>query len=1004
MSTRLTSGGRLIDRSRPVSFRFNGARLHGCEGDTLASALLANDRVVVGRSFKYHRPRGIVTSGPEEPNALLSLGEGSRFEPNTRATVAELSDGMTVLSQNHWPSLEFDIGRLADKLSRFLPAGFYYKTFIWPRPAWVSMYEPLIRRAAGLGKPPRERDPDRYEHCNVHVDVLVIGGGIAGLLATREFARSGSRVLLLEQSAHWGGRSVNECEGIDGISADKWIQDLVGELGGTQSARLVNRTTCTGIYDHGYALALQRSASDIGAHTVVRQRLWRIRAKRIVLASGAIERPVCFAGNDIPGVMLASAVRDYVLDYGVSPGDRTVVLTNNDDAYRTAFALVEAGLTVSAILDIRPSNDGPAAQRARHLGIPVETGKAIAAVKGSPRITGVSICAHAGEGAILQNIDCDCVAMSGGWSPTAHLWSHCGGQLKWDAENVMFRPDIGRPPRDSKGHPVVFAMGAANGNLRAADAINDVVDTVPAILRSLGLRADSTVAPIVNDDSDIPTISAWVSPNGMRKQDRSRAWVDFQNDVKVSDIDLATLEGYTSSEHAKRYTTLGMATDQGKLSNVNGVALLSKALNLGECEAGTTTFRPPYTPVSLGAVSGDAREELFKPVRKTPMDGWHADNRAVWEPVGDWRRPYCYLNDSSESVSDAVRREAMAVRKSVGILDATTLGKILVKGKDAGRFLDMLYTNMMSTLKPGRCRYGLMCNENGFLMDDGVVARIDEETFLCHTTTGGADHVHAWMEEWLQCEWWNWKVYTANLTEAYAQIGIAGPNARRLLQKLGGLDLDAGSLPFMSWTAGRLGKFDAKVYRISFSGEISFEIAVSAGTGPDLWMALLEAGQEFGVQPYGTEALHVLRAEKGYIMIGDETDGTVIPQDLGLEWAVSKKKRDFLGKRAQERPHMRDPGRWKLVGLKTVDSSAELPSGSHAIGTGKNAHGHNEMFGRVTSSYFSPILNRTIALALIRRGPERMGEVLHFSTRDGPVDARVTDTVFYDPEGTQLNA
>ena len=616
----------------------------------------------------------------------------------------------------------------------------------------------------------------------------------------------------------------------------------------------------------------------------------------------------------------------------------------------------------------------------------------------------VSVCAHAGEGSALNEIECECVAMSGGWSPAAHLWSHCGGKVAWDAPGAMFRPDRAAPPLDSEGNPVVLPVGAANGELFAAGAVQDALAAASSLIKELGLKDDPSEAPRIGEDQVCPVQAAWIAPSGLKESVRSKAWVDFQNDVKVSDIELAAREGYVSAEHAKRYTTLGMATDQGKLSGVNGVGLLSRTLNLGECQAGTTTFRPPYTPIALGAIAGDAKGELFKPERRTPMDDWHDGQGAFWEPVSDWRRPYCYRQSDEETVSDAVAREVLAVRRSVGILDASTLGKILVKGPDAGKFLDMVYTNMMSSLEPGRCRYGLMCNENGFLMDDGVVARIDAETFLCHTTTGGADHVHAWMEEWLQCEWWNWKVYTANVTEAYAQIGVAGPEARRVIERLGGMKIDSKSLPFMHWAKGKLGSFDAKAFRISFSGELSFEIAVRADQGLALWESLMEAGQEYGIQPYGTEALHVLRAEKGYIMIGDETDGTVTPQDLGLNWAISKKKEDFLGKRAQARPHLNCPDRWRLVGLRTIDSSAELPSGSHAIAEGFNAHGHKRMVGRVTSSYLSPTLNRTIAMGLVERGPDRMLEVLKFSTPGGEVEAQICGTVFYDPEGKQLHA
>jgi len=496
----------------------------------------------------------------------------------------------------------------------------------------------------------------------------------------------------------------------------------------------------------------------------------------------------------------------------------------------------------------------------------------------------------------------------------------------------------------------------------------------------------------------------WVMPQGADIAKRMKMWLDYQNDVKVSDVQLAVREGFESVEHTKRYTTLGMATDQGKLSNINGLAVLSQSLNAEIPQVGTTTFRPPYTPISMGSIGGEARGDLFQPVRKTPMHDWHLTNGAYFEPVGHWRRPYCYQRDS-ETIEQAVQREVRNTRQALGLLDASTLGKIIVKGPDAGKFLDMMYTNVMSNLAVGKCRYGLMCSENGFLTDDGVVARLDDDTWLCHTTTGGSDRIHAHMEDWLQCEWWDWKVYTANVTEQFAQIAVVGPNARMLLEKLGGMDVSKEALPFMNWADGTIGGFDARVFRISFSGELSYEIAVPASRGQAFWEALVDAGKEFGLMPYGTECLHVLRAEKGFIMIGDETDGTVIPQDLGLDWAISKKKTDYLGKRAQERSHMIDANRWKLVGLETLDGSV-IPDGAYAVDLGANANGQRNTQGRVTSSYFSPTLGRGIAMGLIERGPDRLGDVIDFPTIDGTgtvIKARVVDPVFFDKAGEKQN-
>jgi sarcosine oxidase, subunit alpha len=990
MSTRLQKGGRLIDRTKPMSFTFNGKRLQGFAGDTLASALLGADQMLMGRSFKYHRPRGVVASGAEEPNGLVGMGEGARFEPNQRVTTTELFEGAVTASQNHWPSLEFDVGVINNAMARFLPAGFYYKTFMFPRFAWKHVFEPVIRRSAGLGKVPVERDADRYEYAYAFADLVIVGGGIAGLSAALQAGRDGKRVIVLEQNRHWGGRAPMDAVEIDGKSASDWVKGAVEVLDKMANVTLLRRTMASGLYDHGYIMGYERIADHTPGDGRPRHRLWRIRAGHVVTATGAIERPISFAGNDIPGVMLASAVRDYVANWAVSPGDRTVIVTNNDDAYRTALALLDAGLVVPAIIDVRTSAKGALPDAARARGIRVLEGRGIAKVKGNKRVTGVSLCSQAGEGAELESIACDAVAMSGGWSPVVHLWSHCGGKLIWDAARAMFRPDPAKPATGADGQPMVTAVGSANGALTADEVLADVA-------KAMGGKAAKT-----NAVGEAETEAVWIMPQGAGPTLRAKMWLDYQNDVKVSDVQLAAREGYESVEHTKRYTTLGMATDQGKLSNINGLAVLSDALNRGIPQTGTTTFRPPYTPISMGAIAGEARGEIFQPLRQTPMHAWHDANGADWEPVGLWRRPYTYLR-AGETVHDAVTREINNTRQNIGLLDASTLGKIIVKGPDAGKFLDMLYTGVMSTLPIGKCRYGLMCSENGFLSDDGVVARLSEDTWLCHTTSGGADRIHGWMEDWLQCEWWDWKVYTANLTEQFAQIAVVGPKARLLLEKLGGMDVSREALPFMEWRDGILGGFRARVFRISFSGELSYEIAVPASEGLAFWEALHKAGQEFGLMPYGTECLHVLRAEKGFIMIGDETDGTVIPQDLNMAWAISKKKPDYLGKRAQERSFMASPDRWQLVGLETVDGSV-IPDGAYAVAEGVNANGQRNTQGRVTSSYHSPTLGKGIAMGLVKHGPARMGEVLDFPVDNGRVvKARIVDQVFYDKEGAKQN-
>ena len=704
--------------------------------------------------------------------------------------------------------------------------------------------------------------------------------------------------------------------------------------------------------------------------------------------------------------MLAGAVRDYIALWGVAPGREIVVFANNDDAYRTAIAAYQVGLKVAAVIDSRPEAGGELPDAVRGFGVPVHTGAVIAKAEGGKAVEAVKIGVKTPEGRIggaLTKIKCDCVAMSGGWSPVVHLWSHCGGKLRWDDMRAMFRPapDRGAPTGDD-GEANTACAGAANGFLSTSDGLKDAVEAGREAAKALGVKIGrKPAAAKVTEPAMAPIRPMWFAPSVGKYAHGTKHFLDYQNDVTAADVELAAREGYESVEHTKRYTTLGMATDQGKLSNINGLAILANSLNAPIPEVGTTTFRPPYTPLSIGSIVGRDMGDLFKPVRKSPIHDWSDANGADWEPVGDWRRTFCY-RQGEEDRHAAVTREVKAVREKVGMLDASTLGKMIVKGPDAGRFLDMMYTNMMSTLKPGRCRYGLMCNENGFLFDDGVVARTGEDEFLCHTTSGGADRVHAWMEEWLQTEWFDMKVYVANATEQFAQIAVVGPKAREVIASLTDMDVTDAALPFMAFANGELAGVPVRIYRISFSGELSYEIATPAHHGQRLWDAIRDAGKGNGITPYGTEALHIMRAEKGFIMIGDETDGTITPQDLGLGWAVSKKKEDFIGKRAQARSHLTDPKRERLVGLATEDPKRVLPDGAYAVKDPTAAT--PEIIGRVTSTYFSPTLDRSIAMALVIDGPERMGDVIAFPVEGGDViRAKIVSPVFYDPEGEKQN-
>ncbi len=990
-SNRLQNGGALIDRLHQIKFFFDGKPYKGYPGDTLASALLANGVKLVNRSYKYHRPRGVISAGPEEPNALVNLGAGATHEPNIRMTQIELHDGLEATSQNRFPSLDADVGVLNAAASRLYPAGFYYKTFIHPRHAWKYLFEPVIRRIAGLGKAPTQADTSQYEHTYAFCDVLIAGGGIAGLIAAKTAGEAGARVILAEQTERLGGRLlVDDDAEIDGKPARVWLDETIDALQTMDNVTIRLRTCCSAAYDHNYCLLYERSG-DRGEAAQVRHRLWRVRAGRVIAATGMIERPIAFHYNDVPGIMLAGAVRDYVKLWGVSPGEKTVVYTTNDDGYRTALALHEAGCRIRAILDSRRDPQGALVEKVRAAGLEIRPNTGIGKAKAKRnRLDHIETVNFDKPDAPGKTMYCDCVAMSNGWSPVIHLYSHSGGKAVWDEDAVMYRPDPDNPPRGKDAEAMVFAAGGASGALTTDTVVAQASEVTAEALTQLGMQANGTV-PEVSAVSEEAIVPVWSTPSPGKAGLGAKHFLDYQNDVTVADVVLAAREGYESVEHAKRYTTLGMATDQGKLSNINGHAILGKTLGKKMAEVGTTTFRPPYTPVSFGAIAGRETGNLFKPVRRTAMHDWHADHGADWEPVGDWRRPYRY-QQGSEDRDTSIRRECLRVRNSVGVLDASTLGKIIVKGPDALKFLDMMYTNMMSSLKPGKCRYGLMNNENGFLMDDGVVVRLDEDTFLCHTTSGGADRIHSWFEEWLQTEWFDLKVYVANITEQFSQIAIAGPKA---LELLGALDsnIDFASVPFMGMAAGTVEGCPVRVFRISFTGELSYEFAVPVSFGLTLWKKLHAAAEALGGGVYGTEAQHILRAEKGFVVIGDETDGTVTAHDVGMSWAVSKKKEDFIGKRAMQRSDLIRADRKQLVGLLTEDPHEVLPDGAHGVENGK-------AIGHVTSSYFSPSLNRSIAMALINGGQGRFGEVIRISTaKNKTVRAVICDPVFYDKKG-----
>ena len=998
---RSATGGR-IDRDTPVSFTFDGRTYQGYQGDTLASALLANNVHLVGRSFKYHRPRGILAAGSEEPNALVRVGRGAHAEPNLRATQVEIHDGLYAESQNRFPSLKCDVGAVNSALQSFFPAGFYYKTFMWPASMWMT-YEHVIRRAAGLGRVADEHDdPDRYERIHARCDVLVAGGGVAGLMAALQAARSGARVILADEQNEFGGWLLGEADvTINGGAPASWIAGVIAELGAMEDVTLLPRTTVFGYMDHNF-LTLTESVTDHMANPpahLPRQRLWKVRAGQTVLAQGAHERPLVFAGNDLPGVMLSGAVRTYVTRYGVVPGNRTVVFTNNDDAYRTALALHYAGAHV-LVVDLRRDLRGELVKSIRAAGIEVLSGHAVTIASGTQHLARVEI-APVGEGgsAILDDpfhMDCDLLAMSGGLSPAVHLHSQARGKLGWDERLLCFTP--------TTVHEASFNAGAGNGVFDTEKAIADGLKAGSAAVKAAGLTVSNTEAPGVEaPNQSWRPLAAWKISNGHGPGQGPKAFVDFQNDVTASDVSLAAREGYQSVEHLKRYTTLGMATDQGKTSNINGLAILADALGREIPEVGTTTFRMPYTPASIGAIAGRDIGTLFDPTRLTRMDDWHRANGATFEHVGQWMRAW-YYPKQGETMQDAVNREVLAARTTAGILDASTLGKIDIQGPDAAEFLNRLYTNSWLKLGIGKCRYGLMLKDDGMVMDDGVTTRLAENHFHMTTTTGGAAGVLDWMEEWLQTEWPEMKVYLTSVTEEWSVATLSGPNAAKILQAAGiDISLDPAEFPFMSMREAHIAGLPVRLFRISFTGELSYEINIRARHGLALWTHLMAAGEEFGLTPYGTEAMHVLRAEKGFIIVGQETDGSVTPQDLGMDWIVSKVKPDFIGKRALERASMAAEDRKQLVGLRTRERNRVIPEGAHAV-LDPDEGMPMTMLGQVTSSYYSPNVGGSIAMAMLKGGRALMGGTVYLPMLDGDViEAEVVEPLFFDPKGERIN-
>jgi len=976
-------GKGLIDRKQPLTFTFNGDTYQGYEGDTLASALVANGVKLVGRSFKYHRPRGILTCGSEEPNALVTLRKGAHAEPNTRATSIELFDGLDATSQNHIGPLKHDLLAANDLMAPFFSAGFYYKTFMWPAAFWEKLYEPMIRRAAGLGKLSLQEDPDCYAKGFLHCDVLIIGAGPSGLAAALTAGRAGAEVILADEDFRFGGRLTMETLGVDDMSGIDWVAKAIDELGSMPNVRLMPRTTIYGVFDNGIFGALERKTDHLASSDgKPRQVLWRVYSKQSILCAGATERSMAFANNDRPGIMMAGAVRAYANRFDALAGKQVAVLTNNDDGWRTAHDLTEAGAQNVSIIDTRASTDNVAPA-----GVDVFHGKHVVNTRGRHGLTSITLSNQ-------QVLNADCLAVTGGWNPNVHLTCHQRSRPEWREDIASFVPGAGLPVG-------MRVAGAANGALTLAKALQEGQDFATTALADLGIQAKSGPAPRAEDEA------SEISPfwhTGETTSAYKRAWVDLQNDVTVKDIFQSHREGFRSVEHLKRYTTLGMATDQGKTANILGLAVMAEASGKTIPETGTTIFRPPYTPVPIGAFAGNSRGKEFRPTRNTPSHRWAQEQGAVFTEVGNWLRAQWYPKPGETHWRESVDREVLQTRASVGVCDVTTLGKIDVQGRDAAAFLNKIYANAFGKLAVGKVRYGLMLREDGVAMDDGTAARFSDTHFVVTTTTANAVTVFRHMEFCRQCLWPDMDVHLISTTEQWAQFAVAGPNARKLLQKLVDEDIDISNEAFPFMACGEISVCDgtpARLFRISFSGELAYEIAVPTRFGNSLMEVLMAAGEEFDAVAYGTEALSVMRIEKGHAA-GNELCGTTTARDLGLGRMVSKKK-DCIGNTMSERTDMNRKDGFALVGFKPVDEEQALSAGAHFVSKENDAVMANDE-GWMTSVCYSPNLGYSIGLGFIKNGDTRIGETVCAANplQGRTLDVEIVSPHFIDPEGERL--
>ena len=987
----------LINRNKKISFTFNGKKLFGYEGDTIASALIANGIHLVGRSFKYHRPRGFFGAGVEEPNAKLQVEFNGHSEPNVNATEMELVEGLSATSQNCWPSVNFDVGAINNFLKMFFPAGFYYKTFMWPKSFWYKIYEPFIRKAAGLGVASIEKDKERYEHKFEYCDLLVTGSGPSGLASAYAAAKNGAKVILAEDKPRFGGTLLTDDVSIDNLSGKDWAEKIITELKSMPNVTVKNRSQVFGYYDHNMLVMFERVSDHLEKKSkfTPRQRLWYIRAKETILSTGSIERPIVFGNNDTPGIFLSAAAKEYMKVYGVLVGKKPLIFTNNDSAYETALEFKKNNVE-PIILDTREEHSSELIDEAKSKGIDIRFSHGVIVANGYKKVKSAKIGKlnkDKNSFEKIETVDCDCICVSGFWTPSVHLASQSGNKLKYEEKIDAFIPD------KKKQHET--SVGAANGSFTLEESLKHGFENGSNLSAKITETKTEISIPNVNEKKYGAHDKFWCMP--LPKNENPKRFVDFQNDVSVSDIEIALREGYRSIEHVKRYTTLGMATDQGRTSNLNGLQLVSNIENKIVPEVGHTTFRPPFTPITIGTIVGREVGMEYMPTRKTPMHEWHEKNNAVFVDAGAWKRPR-YYKQGNETLFEASKREAKNVRENVGICDVTTLGKIDIKGPDAAEFLNRVYTNAWMKLPVGKARYGLMLREDGIVMDDGTTTRISENHYHMTTTTAQAANVLSHLEYYLQIVWPELNVNVVSTTEQWAGAAIAGPKSRDMLSKLyPDLDVSNDALPFMGYKEAEFFGVPSRIFRISFSGELAYEINVKSDHGMFMWEKMMEVGKEFGNQPYGTEALSTLRIEMGHVA-GPELDGRTIPSDVSLNGLVSKKK-DFIGKNSLGREAFNVESRQKIVGLIPIDRKSSIPEGSHIV-QDQNAKLPNPKLGHVSSSCWSVENNNPFSLAIMKDGKNMIGKKFFAVSplKNKSIEVEVISSHYVDPEGKRVRS